>query len=143
MKLCLRTGIVLTAMLVAVACSAGDLYRISAGEMGFSSFDYTVTETKRTDRISFLHIPGFHKRSAEAARWMLCVYNDIAQKRGFDAWSVVYPDPPSEDLILGFPLFPDEKIASTLGPEFGTKNALPVVSVQSMRLLCENMKNSP
>jgi hypothetical protein len=125
---------------VAVGVSAQELYKITAKEMGFLSLDYTVTEIKRTDRSSVLRIPGFHKRSAAASRWMMCVYTDLAQKRGFQYWAVVYPEPPSEDLIVGFPHSQNEDIAHTLGPDFGTSNALPTMSVQKMGLFCNRMQ---
>lgn len=108
--------------------------------MGFSSLDYTVTEIKRTDRLSVLRIPGFHKRTAAASRWMMCVYTDLAIKRGFKFWSVVYPEAQSEDLIVGFPQSENEDIARTLGPEFGTKYALTVTSVQKMSMFCDRMQ---
>lgn len=108
--------------------------------MGFSFLDYTVIEIKRTDRLSVLHIPGFHKRSAAASRWMMCVYTDLAQKRGFNYWAVVYPDISNEDIIVGFPNSQDEDIAQTLGPEFGSKYALPTASVQKMIMFCDAVK---
>lgn len=132
--------IILFAIIVAIAVSAQDLYKITAKEMGFSSLDYTATEIKRTDRLSVLRIPGFHKRSAAASRWMMCVYTDLAQKRGFKYWAVVYPDLPSEDLIVGFLQSQNEDIPRSLGPAFGTKNALPAMPVQKMILFCDHMK---
>jgi len=132
--------IIFFAIIIAVVVSAQDLYKITAKEMGFSSLDYSVTEIRRTDRLSVLRIPGFHKRSAPASRWMMCVYTDLAQKRGFKYWAVVYPDLPNEDLIVGFPQSQTEDIARTLGPTFGTKNALPTMPVQKMIMFCDHMK---
>jgi hypothetical protein len=119
---------------------AQELYRITSKEMGFPSLDYTVTEIKRTDRLSVLNIPGFHKRSAAASRWMICVYTDLAQKRGFEYWTVVYPEPPNEEVIVGFPNSLNEDIASTLGPKFGGKSVLPTVPVMKMIPFCKRMK---
>jgi len=124
--------IIIFSIIPSTGISADTLYKITAKEMGFSSLDYTVTEIKRTDRLSVLHIPGFHKRTAAASRWMMCVYTDLAQKRGFEYWAVVYPDLPNEDLMVGFPNSKNEDIAHTLGPEFGTKNVLPSMSVEKM-----------
>jgi hypothetical protein len=123
---------------LAIVVSAQDLYTISTKEIGISSFDYTVTEIKRTERLSVLRIPGFHERSAAAARWMKCVYNDLAQKRGFKFLVVVYPTPPSDDLIVGFPQSETEDIAHTLGPEFATRKAL-IMPVQCMITFCGTM----
>jgi hypothetical protein len=120
---------------------AQELYKITSKEMGFSSLDYTVTEIKRTDRISVLRIPGFQKRSAAASRWMLiCVYPDLAQKRGFEYYAVVYPEPPSDDLIVGFPKSQNEDISKTLGPEFGSKNVISTTSVQKIGRFCKDMQ---
>jgi len=132
--------IIFWAIILSVVVFAQDLYKITSQQMGFSSLDYTVTEIKRTDRLSVLHIPGFHKRSAAASRWMMCVYTDLAQKRGFNYWAVVYPDISNEDIIVGFPNSQNEDIAQTLGPEFGSKYALPTASVQKMIMLCDDMK---
>jgi len=132
--------IIFFVIILAVGISAQELYKITAKEMGFFSLDYTVTEIKRTDRLSVLRIPGFHKRSAAASRWMMCVYTDLAQKRGFQYWAVVYPELPGEDIIVGFPHFQKEDIARTLGPEFGSSNALSTMPVQKMVLFCERMK---
>jgi hypothetical protein len=132
--------IIILALSLANVIAADELYKITSKEMGFSSLDYTVTEIKRTDRLSVLHIPGFHKRSAAASRWMMCVYTDLAQKRGFKYWAAVYPDLSSEDVMVGFPNSENEEIAITLGPEFGTKNVLPSASVQKMIYFCDNMK---
>jgi hypothetical protein len=139
-KHCFFFAITFFSIILSVGVSAEEFYKITAKEMGFLSLDYSISEIKRTEHSSVLHIPGFHQRSAAAARWMMCVYTDLAQKRGFKYWTVVYPDPPSEDLIVGFPNSQAEDTAHTLGPEFGSKNALPVMPVQKMVLFCESIK---
>ncbi len=138
---CFYYGVIIfLAIILSVVVFAQDLYKITSQQMGFSFLDYTVIEIKRTDRLSVLHIPGFHKRSAAASRWMMCVYTDLAQKRGFNYWAVVYPDISNEDIIVGFPNSQDEDIAQTLGPEFGSKYALPTASVQKMIMFCDAVK---
>ncbi|PKN96206.1 MAG: hypothetical protein CVU43_21900 [Chloroflexi bacterium HGW-Chloroflexi-5] len=132
--------IIIFPIILPIRISADELYRITAKEMGFLSLDYTVTEIKRTDRLSVLHIPGFHKRTAAASRWMMCVYTDLTQKRGFEYWAVVYPDLSNEDLMVGFPNSKNEDIARTIAPEFGTKNALPIMPVEKMIYFCDSMK---
>jgi len=132
--------IIFFSIILSSGVSAEELYKTTSKEMGFSSLDYSATEIKRAERLSVLRIPGFHQRPAAASRWMMCVYTDLAQKRGFKYWSVVYPDLSSEDLIVGFPNSQTEDVARTLGPEFGTKNVLPTMSVQKMILFCESMK---
>lgn len=89
------------------------LNKFNSKEMGVQSFDYTATEIKRTDRTSVVQIPGFHGRSAPAARCMMCVYNELAIRRGFKYSVVAYPHLPSEDVIVGFPQSLDENVAAT------------------------------
>jgi hypothetical protein len=128
------------AILITTEVVAQELYKITTKETGFLSLDYTVTEIKRAERFSVLRIPGFHKRSALASRWMMCVYTDLAQRRGFQYWTVVYPEPPSEDVIVGFPHSENEDIVRTLGPQFGTTKAMPTMPVQKMVLFCNSMQ---
>lgn len=66
------------------------LYTVSSKAQG-APFDLVVTETKREPNKSFLPVPGFHKRTAPSARWLTCAYTDLALKRGFSYWVVVYP----------------------------------------------------
>ena len=44
--------IIILAIFLANVIAADELYKITSKEMGFSSLDYTVTEIKRTDRLS-------------------------------------------------------------------------------------------
>src|SRR4051812_19623855 len=96
-------------------------YRVRSRDMGIQAFDLTVTETRRTDRTSILNVPGFHSRSAQASRWLMCAYTDLAVKRGFSYWAVAYPQPPSEDVLVGFPASETENLSQTFGPQFGGK----------------------
>jgi hypothetical protein len=97
---------------------AEELYSRRSTDMGIEEFDITVTEIKRERRISVLNIPGFHDRSAAASRWMMCVYTDIAIKRGFDYFVVLYPEPPDENLLIGFSSSEAENIVQVLGAPF-------------------------
>ena len=124
------------ALVVVLAHADVPAYRIRSRDAGITSFDLTVTETKRAPRTSILNVPGFHSRSAQGSRWLMCVYTDLASKRGFKYWAVVYPERPSEDLIVGFPTSEAENMSETLGPEFGSKNVLPPISVGKMNSLC-------
>ncbi len=116
------------------------LYRARSGDMGYTKFDMTATETKRTNRTSVLAVPGFQSRSAPEARWLMCAYTDLAKSRGFEYWAVVYPEPPGENVLVGFPKSGDEQCTETIGPEFGTKFALPTVSVERMISACAAFK---
>lgn len=115
------------------------LEKYNSKEMGFRPLDYTATEISRTERKSILRIPGFHARSAAASRWMMCVYTELAKKRKFQFWAVVYPDPPSEDVLVGFPASLDENIVETLGPEFGGEKAPTTMPVEKMTWVCREM----
>jgi hypothetical protein len=101
------------------------LYVVRSKDKGITAFDLTVTETRREPNKSLLSVPGFHKRSAAGSRWLMCAYTDLAIKRGFKYWSVIYPEEGSEILIVGFPKSQDENISKTIGSEFSGKNVVP------------------
>ena len=77
------------------------LYTVSSKAQG-APFDLVVTETKREPNKSFISVPGFHNRTAPGARWLMCAYTDLAIKRGFLNWVVVYPPESSEVLVVAF-----------------------------------------
>ncbi|MFZ5775158.1 MAG: hypothetical protein ACOY3Z_06725 [Thermodesulfobacteriota bacterium] len=104
---------------------AESLYVVRTKDQGITDFDLTVTETSREPNKSFLSVPGFHKRSATGSRWLMCAYTDLAIKRGFKYWSVIYPEEGSDILIVGFPKSQEENISQTLGSEFAGKNVVP------------------
>lgn len=83
--------------------NADELLNISSKDKGISGFDYSVLEKVRNDTSSILSIPNFQKRSAAASRWMMCAYNEIAQKRGFKYWAALYDDNSGDEIILAFP----------------------------------------
>lgn len=101
------------------------LYVARSRDQGVTAFDLTVTETKREPNKSFLSVPGFHKRSAAGSRWLMCTYTDLAIKRGFKYWSVIYPEEGNEIVVVGFPKSQDENISKTIGSEFSEKNVVP------------------
>ena len=111
-------------------------YRLRSRDMGIQAFDLTVTETKRTARTSTLNVPGFHSRTAPASRWLMCVYTDLALKRGANFWTVIYPQPPGEDLIVGFPASETENLVETLGGEFATKEKVGPAPVEKFAVFC-------
>jgi hypothetical protein len=128
--------LVLLFLCVALPTEAlAQLYRVRSTEMGIQAFDITVTEVKREERTSLLSIPGYHKRSAAASRWMMCAYTDLALHRGFKFWAVVAPKPPDENVLLGFPQAEGENIAQTLGPRFAGDSAL-ISSTETFAAFC-------
>jgi hypothetical protein len=124
-----RTIQILVVLSVAAFAMLGlakeSLYVVRSKDQGITAFDLTVTETKRESNKSFLSVPGFHKRSAAGSRWLMCAYTNLAIKRGFNYWSVIYPEEGSETLIVGFPKSQNENIVKTLGSEFSGKNVVP------------------
>lgn len=78
------------------------LFRLRSRDVGIQAFDLTVTETKRTPRTSVLNVPGFHECSAAGSRWLMCAFTDLAIRRGFDYWAVVYPEPPGQEELTRF-----------------------------------------
>lgn len=100
------------------------LYSISAKDQGLP-FDLVATETKREPTKSYLSVPGFHKRSAAGSRWLMCVYTDLAIKRGFKYWTTVYPDDSSETIVVGFYHSADANIPEALGKDYVASRAMP------------------
>ncbi len=116
-------------------------YQFNSKAMGFPSLDYSATEIKRTEKTSTLLIPGFHARTAPGARWMMCAYNELAKKRGFQYWVVAYPEGPSQEVLVGFAASPDENITVTLGSAFGGADTFPVMAVERIESVCREMLN--
>lgn len=103
-----------------------DLYAVTSKDQGIVEFvDLTVTEIKREARKSVLLVPGFHQRSAAGSRWLMCAYTDLAIRRGFKYWLVVYPAETSETVVVGFPTSDTEDVGKTLGREFVGERVLP------------------
>ena len=94
-------------------------------DAGITAFDLTATEVKREPGKSFLIVPGFKNRSAAGSRWLMCVYTALAIERGYDYWTVVYPEGEDETLIVEFPGSEAEDIGQTLGNEFSGPRAIP------------------
>lgn len=115
----------ITAIFATHTFAKDSLYVAHSKDQGVTAFDLTVTETKREPNKSFLSVPGFHKRSAAASRWLMCAYTDLAIKRGFKYWSVIYPEEGNENLIVGFPRSQNENIGKTIGSEFSGKRVVP------------------
>lgn len=114
------------------------LYKMRSRDQGITAFDISVTETKRGPRTSVLTVPGFHDRPAAASRWLMCSYTDLAIKRGFAYWAVLYPTPPSEELVLGFPKSEKKDDVTVLGKRFAAEgDEAPIVgSVDRFGRLC-------
>lgn len=122
------------------------LYTVSSKAQG-ATFDLVVTEVKREPHKSYLSVPGFHDRTAAGARWLMCAYTDLAVKRGFSHWVVVYPAGKEEILVVGFSNSPDTSLKEVLGDDFTEhvlgKSLLPVEKVfpmYGMRLMAPHIE---
>jgi hypothetical protein len=113
------------------------LYTVSSKAQG-APFDLVVTETKRELSKSYLLVPGFHKRTAPGSRWLMCAYTDLAVKRGFSHWIVVYPSENSEVLVVGFSNSSTTSVKELLGEDFVKERTLgeSVVPVEKFFLMC-------
>ncbi len=113
------------------------LYTLSSKAQG-APFDLVVTETKREPSKSFLSVPGFHKRTAPGSRWLMCAYTDLAVKRGFSHWIVVYPPENSEVLVVGFSNLPNASVKELLGEDFYKERTVgeSVVPVEKLFPMC-------
>jgi hypothetical protein len=138
-------GAAVGALLLIGAAPDQALYHMRSRDQGISAFDVSVTETKREERTSILKVPGFHDRSAAAARWLMCAYTDLAIQRGFDYWAVLYPALPSEELLLGFPKSEKKEDVAALGSRFaGEGDAAPIVaSVDRFSRFCGMKRPQP
>jgi hypothetical protein len=112
-------------------------YTVSSKAQG-APFDLVVTETKREPSKSFLSVPGFHKRTAPGARWLMCAYTNLAVKRGFSHWVVVYPAENSEVLVVGFSNSPNASVKELLGKDFNKERTLgeSVMPVEKLFPMC-------
>ena len=99
------------------------LYSASAKAQG-APFDLVFTEIKRESAKSYVVVPGFHNRTAAGSRWFMCAYTDIALKRGFSYWSVVYPEAEKDVLVIAFANTPTAQPAQLLGSDFAADRML-------------------
>lgn len=113
------------------------LYTVSSKAQG-APFDLVVTEIQREPNKSFLSVPGFHKRTAPSARWLMCAYTDLAVKRGFSHWVVVYPPETSEVLVVGFSNSSNASVKELLGEDFDKERTLgeSVIPVEKVFPMC-------
>jgi hypothetical protein len=113
------------------------LYTVSSKAQG-ATFDLVVTEIKREPNKSHISVPGFHNRTAPGARWLMCAYTDLAVKRGFSHWVVVYPPEGSEVLVLGFSNSPDTPIKELLGSDYDNGHVLgkELMPVETLFPMC-------
>ena len=126
-----------TLLLARPVLAQPSLYTVSSKAQG-APFDLVVTETKRELSKSFLSVPGFHNRTAPGARWLMCAYTDLAVKREFSHWAVVYPPENSEVLVVGFSNSPNASVKDLLGADFNKERSLgeSVVPVEKLFPMC-------
>jgi hypothetical protein len=118
-----RFLVIYALLLVQPLFAQDSLYTISSKAQG-APFNLVVTEIKRETSKSFLSAPGFHNRTAPASRWLMCVYTDLAIKRGFSHWVVVYPPKSSEVIVVGFSNSPNAAVKESLGEDFSKERTL-------------------
>lgn len=139
MRLLYVLAIIICSSLLTSASAQEALFTVRSLDVGVTAFDLTVTEVKRESNKSFLVVPGFHKRSAAASRWLMCVYTDLAMRHGFKYWSVVYPEEANETLVLGFPQSEVEDFATTLGNEFTGERLIPQGRASSVDVMATRL----
>jgi len=119
----------------------GALYRASARDNGLP-FDMTVSELRRTAAKSYLDIPGFNARTSQQARWAMCVFTELAKKRGFSFWTVVYPPEKSSrtQLVVAFSNSENASPAELLGQDFVAELTLDdgMTSVEALEDFCSS-----
>lgn len=119
------------------ALSQSELYTVSSKAQG-APFDLVVTEIKREPNKSFLSVPGFHRRTAPGARWLMCTYTDLALKRGFSHWVVAYPPEGNDVLVVGLSNSPTASAKELLGDDFSKERTLgeTVMPVEKLFAMC-------
>ena len=120
----LRSWLLLTSALSLPAFGAESLYVARSKDQG-TPFDLVLSEVKREASTSILSVPAIHKRTAAGSRWLMCMYNDLAVKRGFRYWTVVYPEESSETFPIAFYHDPNEDLAKLLGADYVRERAFP------------------
>jgi hypothetical protein len=110
-------SILAVALLVISTAASAEEIQFLPNETGFPNLKYSVKELSNTDATSSLEIPGFATRSAEASRWMMCVYTNIALMRHKRYWTVAYPRN-GNVVLVGFPDSDNVAELGKLGPEF-------------------------
>ncbi len=117
--------------------------RIRAIDTGRPDLDLEIIEVRREPRVSLLRVRGLHRRDTAGSRWLMCMFNTIAVLRGFDYWTAVYPEPPGEDVLIGFPTGPADRMAAS-DPRFGSRWALGVTApIERGIRLCRRDMRAP
>jgi hypothetical protein len=113
------------------------LYSVSSNAQG-APFDLVVTELKREPSKSFISVPGFHNRTAPGSRWLMCAYTDMALKRGFSHWVVVYPPANNETLVVGFSNSASTPIPGLLGTDYDKERVMgeTLMPVEKLFAMC-------
>lgn len=128
--------------LLAVLCCATSAaeepsFRASSRAQG-ADFDLSVTEIKRGAYTSYLHVPGFHERTAAASRWLMCAYTDLAIKRGFKYWTALYPVEGKDVVIVALAQTTLATPKSLLGDDYDEARLLgkEITPVERFRAFC-------
>lgn len=82
---------------------AEEAFSVSSRDRGITAFDYVVTEVEQREGISVLDIPKFQERSAQASRWMMCVYTELAMSKNAKYRSSIYTDNSGDKVTIVFP----------------------------------------
>lgn len=118
-----------------LASKAEELFHASSKERGITVFDFEVMETERNEHFSNLEIPNFQSRSAQASRWMMCIYTELAISRNAKYWTSIYTDNSGDKVTVVLP-----KTYSTNDPAFKGVDtlgiSLVVMPVSKMKAFC-------
>lgn len=132
-------SILAVALLTISTISSADEIQFLARETGFPHLDYSAKELKHTDVTSTLEIPGFAERSAEASRWMMCVYTNMALMRNKRYWTAAYPRS-GNNVVVGFPESENTDDLEKLGPDFkGDYGLKKILAIDKMLYFCTHI----
>jgi hypothetical protein len=110
--------------LVVASAWAGDYLTFRSSDDG-APFSLELRETRRDGPVSWVNVPGFHTRTAAGSRWLMCKYNELAKRCGFEYWTVIYPAEPKETFAIALHHSPHDDIAKLLGSEYVADKAFP------------------
>ncbi|UCE31691.1 MAG: hypothetical protein JSW68_01700 [Burkholderiales bacterium] len=116
------------------------LFRISTADTRITEYALSMEEIRRAPRVSEVRVAEFHRRDQRARRWMMCMFNTLAVLRGFEYWTVVYPQPGSDVVLVGFPRSMTEDLAA-FDPRFDTRRALGIIApIERGVRLCKDLR---
>ncbi len=117
---------------LSIAQTSNGLFTAYSQKRGISAFNMEVKEVEVGKRFSVLDIPNFQGRTAQASRWLMCVYTELAIMRNAAYWASIYDENSGDKVTLVFP-----KVNALTDPAF---SGVDQMGVQPQIMLVETFK---